>query len=144
MASFDKHSLERVSGLYVKDAPPKGRGVFCNNPIEAETVIEVCPTLLFTATDGALVDKTILYNYYFSAQFLSDTVAVSHDIFDKEKAGIIAFGMLSLCNHSDNPNACIEKNVENNEVWFVLKALKDISPHEEILISYGKVWFDAV
>ena len=136
--------IGRVSGLYLKDVAGKGRGVFCRESLKAGVEIEFCPVIVFNEVDAEFIDKTVLYNYYFSTKFLSQETAASFNIQDKEKAGIIAFGILSLCNHSENPNARIEKIVEDGNIWFSLCALREISPNEEILISYGAVWFDAL
>jgi SET domain-containing protein len=137
--------MERVPGLYLKDVPGKGRGVFSGVPLDCGVEIEVYPVVVFSEADATFIDKTVLYNYYFSAQFLSDKAAGLLNIQDKEKAGILALGMLSLCNHSDKPNARIEKRAtDKGDIIFSLCSIRKIAPDEEILISYGKVWFDVL
>lgn len=138
-------SLYSWPHLYLKEIPPKGRGVFSREAIEAGTVIEIAPAVVFNETDAAHIDQTILYNYYFSRKFLNDEMAKDFGIADKSKAGIIVFGcVISFCNHSDDFNAKIETLNVQKDVQFILRALKKIQPHEEILISYGKLWFEAV
>ena len=46
----------------------------------------------------------------------------------------LAFGIVSLCNHADNPNACVEKVFEDNLIRLVAQA--DIEDREEITIRY--------
>lgn len=140
----NEYPLERISGLYLKEVSLKGRGLFCNQQIKSGTIIEVCPTMVFNEVDAQSIDPTKIYDYYFSAAFLPDDKTGLFNIHDKEKSGLIAFGVLSLCNHSDDPNAKVEKQVTGPSVVFTLKALKDIQPDQEISIAYSKVWFDAV
>lgn len=139
-----KPLMNRVSGLYLKDVVGKGMGVFCKDALKNGVEIESCPAIIFNEIDAAFIDQTILYNYYFSTKFLSEKSISAFNIQDKDKAGIIALGMLSLCNHSESPNASIEKIVENGNISFILRAIREIQPDEEILISYGTVWFDAL
>ena len=141
---FVSSQMERVSGLYLKDVAGKGKGVFCRQALKSGIEIESCPAIIFNEIDAEFIDKTVLYNYYFSAKFLPNETVAGFNIQDKEKAGIIAFGMLSLCNHSETPNARIEKFIEDGNIRFSLRSLKEILPDEEILISYGTVWFNAL
>jgi len=137
----NNEQMNRVSGLYIRNVAGKGRGVFCKDALKTGIEIESCPGIVFNEIDAAFIDKTILYNYYFSTKFLSEEAAFAFNIQDKNKAGIVALGMLSLCNHSENPNASVEKLIEDGSIRFSLRALKEIQPDEEILISYGTVWF---
>lgn len=53
--------------------------------------------------------------------------------------GHIVFGFSSLCNHSENPNACIKWTKDEIGLWAHLIALKDIQPEEEILVFYTNI-----
>ena len=120
----------------------KGLGVFCENPIKPGEVLETTPCILFPSSDAQDIDKTNLYNYYFSSAFLTDKEAKKLNVLDKDKAGVIACGVMGFCNHSSKPNGEIIKYVRNERLFFELQALKDIQANEEITISYGEVWFD--
>lgn len=130
----------RIAGLYSKILPGKGRGLFCLEEIGREIVIETAPGLVMTGRDLEMVDQSFLYNYYFPAVRLPDYALVGLGITDKTKAGILGLGLLSLCNHADRPNAAVEKEAERGQVLLTLRALRTISPQEEITISYGAGW----
>lgn len=119
--------------LYLAETKEKGRGVFSHDPIVTGETIEVCPVLFFSAQDAEKIDKTNLYNYYFSTEFLKNK---------NKYGGCFAMGTMSFCNHSDTPNAEIEKINTEAGCLFHLKALKTIKAGDEITITYGQVWFD--
>ncbi len=137
-------NLDRLSGLYLKHVPNKGFGLFCRNIVIAETIIEVAPTIVFNEIDAEVINKTHLYNYYFLAKSLSQEDADILGISEKSKTGLMALGAVSMCNHSDKPNAAVQMIVKDGAVYFVLRATMGILAHQEICISYGggKVWFD--
>lgn len=137
-------TLRRIDGLYLQDVASKGRGLFCSAPIQSDTVIEVCPTIVFDEADAGHIDKTNLYNYYFSTSFIADDAAADFRITKKDSAGLIALGLLSLCNHSEQPNADVKKIIQEKQIYFLLRAMRDLAANEEITIAYGKVWFNAV
>lgn len=138
------YNFQRLEGLYLTGVPLKGRGLFCHSPIEKNAIIESAPVLLFNEKQAAYVDKTNLYNYYFSAAFLGNQSPELFGIKDPENSGALAMGLMSFCNHSENPNAQIEKTVEGTDIIFTLRALRDIVANEEITHNYGTVWFDLV
>ena len=126
--------MYRKSGLYIKQSGKKGRGIFCSEIIAAGEVIEITPAICFSAAEAVHIDKTELYNYYFSAE----SVPISME----SGAGCLALGLLSLCNHADLPNAEIDKTIDDKTAIFTLKALSVIPPDTEISISYGQLWFE--
>jgi SET domain-containing protein len=96
----------------VAASPIHGRGVFARTAIRRGTLITSAPALVIENDPGETTDY----------------------VFDWDGgATAIALGALSLCNHSQNPNA--EVVTENDE--FHLIALRTITPGEEILIDYG-------
>lgn len=131
-----QHYPNPQSLLYVAQTADKGLGVFASVDIVAGQVLEVAPVLFFDKDDQALIDKTQLYNYYFSTSFLPQP--------DAKKAGCLVMGTLSFCNHADSPNAVLEKIAGDSLTLFKLVARQDIPRHTEILITYGMVWFPAV
>jgi hypothetical protein len=60
-----------------------------------------------------------------------------------EMAGLMAFGLMNLCNHSDNPNADIQWFKTDKLGWMAdLVALSDINASEEITYFYKcPLWF---
>lgn len=132
--------FERIAGLYVRLVPGKGNGVFCQRSIEPDEIIEIAPALVITQPDLGFIDQSFLFNYYFSAKALPDHALVPLGITDKEQAGLLGLGLLSLCNHSDKPNAAVDKQYDRNRATCVLRALRGIEAGEEICISYGAGW----
>ena len=106
----------------------KGRGVFAKKHFLKGELIEKAPVILFTQEQIKLIDQTILYNYYF--------------FWKTETDGVLALGLCSLCNHSENPNTvCVRKF---DEQVIELIALQDIEEGEEITHKYKEVWFDVL
>jgi SET domain-containing protein len=92
--------------------------------------IEAAPVVVFSCEDARLIDRTPLFDYYFRWQ---------GDI-KQGGSGAIAFGLVSLCNHSANPNANVRPNYEDRTLE--LYALADIAAGEEITIRYCEVWLE--
>lgn len=116
-----------------KKSPLHGNGVFATADLQEGEIIEICPIILLDKKDTEIIDKTHLYNYYFSWQ---------------DKGSAIALGYGSIYNHSYEPNATYEKDMERNVLVF--KAIKTIQAFEEIIVNYNNgdpqnktaVWFD--
>lgn len=96
------------------------RGVFSRKHFEKDELIEICPLILIPKEQEIYLDKTELYNYYFSIN---------------EQTNGIALGYGSLYNHSYNPNAKYIKSEPNNNIIF--QALTDIHPGHEITVNYN-------
>ena len=86
--------------LEIRNDPAKGRGVFATAPIAAGALIEAAPVIVVPAAQCALLDKTILHDYYFQWD----------DGPEHEGRGALALGLVSLCNHSPRPNARVQRN----------------------------------
>lgn len=127
----EQNALFGRSMIDVRHIPKKGRGLIAVQPIYAGTLIEVAPVASFPAEERAIVDKTSVFPYYF--------IQPSEYRQSKESRGHFVFGIVSLCNHADEPNACV-KWVENEVgLWTHLMALKDIEPGEEVTMYYTNV-----
>lgn len=120
--------------LYVQEVPGKGRGVFTAEPIPGGAVIEVAPVIAIPELGGTAfsADRTI-DRYLFK---FGDWMAV-------------ALGYGSLYNHSYEPNARYDPDVERLTITFV--ALRDIEANEEITTNYNRkvddrspLWFTVV
>jgi SET domain-containing protein len=113
-----KSSLTR-SKLQVKQSPIHGYGVFADDDIEADSIIEECYTLIHKK------EVVPFSSFYFSA----------------DQYAALALGFGSIYNHSNNPNARMVFDHEHSLVVFYAK--RAIKSGEEICISYGKEWFES-
>ncbi len=78
-----------------------------------------------------LIDETILHDYYFQWD----------DGPEGEGRGVVAFGLISFCNHSHRPNARVRRNPARDTLDLV--AVSEIAAGEEITIDYQcTLWFD--
>jgi SET domain-containing protein len=118
--------------VVVCTCPERGRGVFARERIVAGTVVEAAPVIIVPATECGLLDRTILYNYYF--HWDGDP--------DGEGRGALGLGLVSLCNHASRPRARVDRNFAQHTLDLV--AITDIGPGEEITINYGcELWFES-
>ncbi|MDG2450219.1 MAG: SET domain-containing protein-lysine N-methyltransferase [Saprospiraceae bacterium] len=124
----------QMPGLFIVTDPIKGRCVHTGEEINVGDLIEVCPVIVFSEDDLKSIHNTHLHDYYF--------------LWGAErKEGAIALGFGSLYNHSDDPNASFEIDLESDEIRFV--CIQKIVPGSEVSISYVdsqfredvKLWF---
>lgn len=114
--------------IYIKELPNKCRGVVAKIYIKKGTLIESAPTVSFSPEDREIIKKTQLFGHYF--------VKSDEYIRGKPCKGYLVFGLISLCNHSDNPNAYVKWIETDTWLWAYLIATKDIEPGEEITLYY--------
>jgi len=114
--------------LTVQDFPSKGRGVVATEAIAKDTLIERAPAASFPAEQRTIIDSTSIAKYYF--------VLPSEYEENKHVNGYFVFGLLSLCNHGDTPNAYIDWVKDDVSVWAHLIALQEIPAGTEILLLY--------
>jgi len=118
-------------GLEIRHDPGKGRGLFALTRIAADTLIEAAPAIVVPAEECALLDRTILHDYYF--HWDGDP--------DGDGRGALALGVLALCNHSARPCARVRRNFARTTLDLI--ALRPIAPGEEITIDYNcPLWFE--
>jgi len=122
--------------LVVAPSDKGGRGVFTIESIPSGAIIEISPVLVLSQKDRAEVEKTILYNYIFE---WGNT---------KGQQACIAWGYLSMYNHSYNANCDYEMDLEDEMMR--IKTVRDIEKGEELVIYYNAepgdetlIWFDA-
>ncbi len=111
--------------LDVRDSPLHGRGIFARTRCPKGSRLGTFPLLILTGDDTRAIRYTKLYNYLFY---------VDEDDNGAMRGGI-AFGFVSMCNHSAEPNADFEIDIAACQVR--LTARRDIDEDEEILIDYG-------
>ncbi|MCU0518393.1 MAG: SET domain-containing protein [Oscillatoria sp. Prado101] len=124
--------------VYVSNSPGKGRGVFAKKRFSKGELIEQAPVVVVPHSELEYLDKTVLYNYYYSWGVNLEDAALS-------------LGNGSLYNHSYEPNAVYVKKIEELVIDFV--ALRDIEEGEEITVNYNgrpdsraplEYWFEPI
>lgn len=123
-----------LPSLVVANAGKKGRGVYTTKDIDADVVIEIAPVLVLSKNDRKIIEETQLYHYIFEwGKSL-------------KKAGL-AFGYMSMYNHSYNANCEYEMDYDNDTM--TVRTIRPIKKGEELYINYNAipddstpVWFD--
>ena len=117
-----------MSALYIGDTQGRGRGVFTNEPIKADTVVENAPVIVMTAADRLHLDKTLLHDY----------------IFEWQPAGAdmccMALGWVPMFNHAYRSNC--EYFMDYDEHTMYIRTVRDIEAGEELTINYNGNWDD--
>jgi len=105
----------------------KGRGLVATEAIPRGASIVTCPVILYDDADAGRISKTRLgdYNFRFG---------------ERQNRACIILGVISLCNHAEEPNA--EIICHEAEQMVTLAALEPITEGEEICIRYRRpLWF---
>jgi SET domain-containing protein len=108
-----------------------GRGLFALGPIAAGTIIErACTVEIPQAQTRPLDAMRPLGDYYFAHP-------------ENFRAGLMAFGLMSFCNHADPANADMLWSRDEALGWIAdLVAAKPIAANEEITYRYRcPLWF---
>lgn len=120
--------------LFIDIIPEKGKAVFTSEAIDADTVIEVAPVIVMSATDRQHLDKTLLHDYIF--EWGSDRSECA-----------MALGYIPIYNHSYTSNC--EYFMDFDEATIMVKTVKPVAAGEELTINYNgdwdnekKVWFE--
>ena len=113
--------LPRHRALRVSEIAGKGRGVVAGASIRSGEVLEVAPVILIRKGEEPPRDS-LLYDYPFKWD-------------DPPYAEAIALGVLSMCNHSTEPNCDVDLFIDRRLVQ--LTAIRDIGEGEELTFDYG-------
>lgn len=108
----------------VRTSPLHGRGLFASVDIPPGALIGAYPLLVLDEADTAAVKATRLYHYVFYVDEREDGAM----------RAAVAFGAISMCNHSPEANAAFHVDAGRSEV--TLTARRVIAADEEILIDY--------
>ena len=111
----------------IRQIEGKQRGVVASQAIPAGAEIVTCPVVTYDWTDAGRIEKTRLgeYNFRFGV---------------RGQRACIVLGVISLCNHSESPNAEVVCREAEEEMTLV--AIRPIPPGEEISIRYRRtLWF---
>jgi len=114
----------QASFVEVKTSPFHGRGLFAVAPISSGQTIAVYPLLVLSHEDTAKLRSTLLHHYVF---YVDETD-------DGTMRAAVAFGEISMCNHSSDANADFVVDGEAQTV--TLSARQLLQPGDEILIDY--------
>lgn len=124
--------------LHIDETADKGRGVFTDQAIPADTLVELSPVIVMTNEEKALLDKTTLYNYIFEWQPEGEPAQCC-----------MAQGYISVYNHSYASNC--EYFMNYGDKTIEVRTVRDIAEGEELTINYNgdwddkkPVWFDAI
>ncbi|MGB0682582.1 MAG: SET domain-containing protein-lysine N-methyltransferase [Magnetovibrionaceae bacterium] len=127
-------ALDALGGapMKVTSIPGKGRGLVANRSLREGQTLEWSPVIAFPAEERPDLDQTALFPYYFVRQT---------DYRDKpERAeGLIVLGLMTLCNHADEPNAAVDWLEEPEGPAARLVALREINQGEEITLRYANI-----
>jgi uncharacterized protein len=116
-----------LSSLFIEKTLQKGRGVFTNETIEAETIIEIAPVIVMSNDDRKLLDQTLLHDYIFE--------------WGKDQSHCcMALGYVPIYNHSSLSNCEYIMDYDDNNI--LIKTVKEITEGEELTINYNGDWND--
>jgi SET domain-containing protein len=122
-----------LSYLQIKNTKNKGRGVFTNQVIEENTIIEVAPVIIMSNEDRIHLDKTLLHDYIFEWGHNTNLCCM-------------ALGYIPIYNHSYKSNCIYIMDYNANTI--IIKSIITIKKNQELTINYNgefndetPVWF---
>ena len=125
-----------VISLFVAQTAKKGRGVFTEFSLPANTIIEVAQAVTLSAADREQIDKTVLQDYIFEWG-------------NEQQECAMALGLVPIYNHSYDSNCTYIMQYDTQE--FIIQTVKEIKAGEELTINYNgepddetPLWFEAV
>lgn len=118
------HKTGYASPVEVRTSPFHGRGLFAADSFEAGDMIAAYPLLILSVEDTAAIRDTLIHHYVFH---------VDEDAEGRARAAV-AFGPISMCNHSADANA--DFTVDATAQTVTLTARSAIPQNTEILINY--------
>jgi hypothetical protein len=120
--------------LFIAPTDGMGRGVFTSADIAKDTVIEISPVIVLSASERRLLDQTLLHDYIF--EWGPD-----------RRNCCMALGYVPLYNHSYRSNCEYEMDFDRQLIS--IKTVRFIEAGEEVFINYNgdwnndvPVWFD--
>jgi len=111
--------------LYIASSAGKGRGVYTAAAIPADTIVEISPVIVMSATERLLLDQTKLHDYIFVWGA-------------EENQCCMALGYIAVYNHSYEANC--EYNMDFGRELMEIKTMRDIAAGEELYINYNGDW----
>ncbi|MDY7003709.1 MAG: SET domain-containing protein-lysine N-methyltransferase [Cyanobacteriota bacterium] len=117
--------------IEVKKIPNKGRGIIATQHIPKGKLLEVAPVEVFQFEQKQSINETEVFKYYF--------VKPSEYSKSKDVKRYLIFGLASLCNHAEEPNARVEWVENEIGLWSHLIAQRDIEVGEEVTLFYTNI-----
>ncbi|RQH22416.1 SET domain-containing protein [Okeania hirsuta] len=117
--------------IEVKKIINKGRGIIATEDIPEGTLIEVAPVEIFPFEPEQTLAEKGVFKYYFVPPL---EYSKSHNV-----NRYLVFGLASLSNHAEKPNASVEWVENEVGVWAHLIAQKDIKEGEEVTLFYTNI-----
>lgn len=114
-----------LPALFLAPSRNRGLGVFTQEFIGKDTVIEIAPVIVMSAEDRVWIDKTRLHDYIFVWGEQGDQCAM-------------ALGYVPMYNHA-SPSNC-EYEMEWDQALIRVRAVRDIEKGEELFINYQGDW----
>ncbi len=114
--------------LYVSKTEKMGWGVFTSADLDEGTLIETSPVIVMEKEERKWLDQTRLHDYIFEWG-------------EQKKQCCVAFGYVSIYNHSYRSNAEYEMDFVRGEIS--VKTVHFIKAGEEIFINYNGDWNDS-
>lgn len=106
-------------------SPQKGRGVRAGRDFRKGELIERAPTLPIPREQDALIEQTVLDNYWVELSDGTGGIPLGHGI--------------PFLNHSETPNVELVRSASPPFIEVI--ALRDIAAREELCFRYRSVWF---
>ncbi|EGJ33737.1 MULTISPECIES: SET domain-containing protein-lysine N-methyltransferase [Moorena] len=117
--------------IEVNKIPNKGRGIIATQDIPQGTLIEVAPVGIFSINKIPNINETEIFKYYFVKPLEYGK--------SKNVTGYLVFGLASLCNHAENPNARVDWIEDKIGLWSHLIADKNINKSQEVTLFYTNI-----
>ncbi len=121
--------------LYLAETENKGRGVFTEEELPSDFVVETSPVIVMSNAERKLLDQTLLHDYIFEWQP------------DGAELCCMALGWVPIYNHSYSSNCEYFMDYDQNTIS--IQTVREIAAGEELTINYSgdwdckeKVWFD--
>lgn len=117
--------------IEVQHIPNKGRGIIATDNIPEGTLLEVAPVASFPLEQVPNMNQTELFKYYFVRRL---EYGKGNNV-----KGYLVFGLASLCNHKDKPNARVEWSEDEIGLWSRLIAEEYIKAGQEVTLFYTNI-----
>jgi len=111
--------------LYINQTLEKGLGVYTNENLEADCIIEISPVIVMSLEERLLLDKTLLHDYIFEWG-------------EEKNLCCMALGYIPVYNHSYTSNC--EYEMDYVEKMIRIKTVRTINAGEELFINYNGDW----